>query len=98
MKMNEQRLKDLIRSFSASLELKENTVLRAEEISRRANENYLVSGKKLEGSAAAIIYIAGILEDDRRSQREIAKVALVPESTIRNRYSAIARGLNIARY
>ena len=44
-----------------------------------------------------MIYIAGILENDRRSQKEIAKIALVPESTIRNRYLTIARGLALKK-
>jgi transcription initiation factor TFIIB len=97
MNMSKQKLQDLIKSFSTTLELKENTILKAEEISRRAEENYLVSGKKTEGSAAAVIYIAGILEDDRRSQKEIAQVASVPESTIRNRYVTIVRELKIKK-
>ena len=91
--MNKANLQDLIRNYSEILELKPNTVLRARKLCREAKDNFLLSGKKLEGSAAAIVYIAGILEDDRRSQREIAQIASVPESTIRNRYLDIARGL-----
>ncbi len=93
MKMNKVNLQDLIRTYSELLELKPNTVLRARKLCREAKDNFLLSGKKLEGSAAAIIYISGILENDRKSQKEIAQVASVPESTIRNRYLAIARGL-----
>jgi transcription initiation factor TFIIB len=95
--MNKVSVQDLIRNYSEILKLKPNTVLRARKLCREAKDNFLLSGKKLEGSAAAIIYIAGILEDDRKSQREIAQVTSIPESTIRNRYLAIARGLMLCK-
>lgn len=95
--MVERKITDLIREYSKSLELKENTMLRALEISNRAEERNLLSGLKLEVSAAAIIYISGIIEADRRTQKQIAKIALTPESTIRNRYIKLVRELGIRR-
>jgi transcription initiation factor TFIIB len=95
--MIERKIAELIKSFGISLELEENTILRAIEISNRAKEKNLISGRKLEGTAAALIYISGILEDDRKTQKQIAKVASVPESTIRNRYMKIVRELEIRR-
>ena len=97
MLMTERKISDLIKKYSNSLELEEDTMLRALEISKRAEEKNLLSGKKVEGSAAALIYISGILEEDRRTQKQIANVASIPESTIRNRYLEIARALDIRR-
>jgi transcription initiation factor TFIIB len=53
-------------------------------------------GKDPGGIAAAALYIAGILEEDRRTQREISKVSRVTEVTIRNRYKGIVRSLGIS--
>ncbi|TFF67934.1 transcription initiation factor IIB, partial [Candidatus Thorarchaeota archaeon] len=52
-------------------------------------------GKDPGGIAAAALYIAGILEDDRRTQREIAEASNVTEVTVRNRYKDLVRSLNI---
>jgi transcription initiation factor TFIIB len=52
-------------------------------------------GKDPGGIAGAALYIAGILEDDRRTQREIANVSRVTEVTIRNRYKELVRVLGI---
>lgn len=95
--MIEKNLTDLIREFSIPLELRENTIITAEKLANRTEEKFLNSGKKLNGTAAAIIYISGILEEDRRTQKEISKVANIPESTIRNRYLEIARSLEIKK-
>ena len=61
--MNDQDLIKLVEEFSESLELKEKTSLRAIEIANRTIEAYLNSGNKPKGIAAAVLYIAGILED-----------------------------------
>ena len=93
--MNTKNIQGLVKAYGSSLEIEEDTILRALEISKQAEEKNLLSGLKTEGTAAALIYISGIIEDDRRTQKQIAKVASIPESTIRNRYLAIVRGLNI---
>ena len=95
--MTEREIIEYVRLISNSLELRENTALRAIDLANRSIEAYLTSGKKSEGIAAATIYIACILEDDRRTQKEISRVAKVPESTIRNQYLEIARGLEIKK-
>ncbi|MFW9852839.1 MAG: transcription initiation factor IIB, partial [Candidatus Thorarchaeota archaeon] len=83
--------------FSKPLKLRETTTIAAEKLANRTEEKFLNSGKKLIGTAAAIIYISSILEEDRRTQKEISKVANVPESTIRNRYLEIVRSLEIRK-
>ncbi|MHA1954880.1 MAG: hypothetical protein ACW96U_13140 [Candidatus Heimdallarchaeaceae archaeon] len=93
--INTKKIQGLVKSYGSSLELEEETILRALEISKRAEEKNLLSGVKLEGTAAALIYTSGIIEDDRRTQKQIANVASIPESTIRNRYMKIIRELDI---
>ena len=55
----------------------------------------LVTGRDPRGLAAAAIYIASILVDERVTQRDIAMAAGVTEVTVRNRYKELAERLNI---
>ncbi|MFW9844649.1 MAG: transcription initiation factor IIB [Candidatus Thorarchaeota archaeon] len=87
--------KDLIPRLSSDLMLNGRTVMRATEIIQRAKERYVTIGKAPNGIAGAALYIAGILEDDRRTQREIAIASRVTEVTIRNRYKELVRVLEI---
>jgi len=87
--------KDLIPRLSSDLLLEGRTVKKATEIIKEAKERYITMGKDPGGIAGAALYIAGILEDDRRTQREIANVSRVTEVTIRNRYKELVRVLGI---
>lgn len=87
--------KDLIPRLSSDLMLEGRTVKKATEIINQAKENYVTIGKSPGGIAGAALYIAGILEDDRRTQREIAQASRVTEVTIRNRYKELVRVLGI---
>ena len=87
--------KDLIPRLSSDLMLEGRTVRRATEIINQAKENYVTIGKATGGIAGAALYIAGILEEDRRTQREIAQASRVTEVTIRNRYKELVRVLGI---
>jgi transcription initiation factor TFIIB len=86
---------DLIPRLSSDLLLEGRTVKKATEIIKNAKERYVTMGKDPGGIAGAAIYIAGILEDDRRTQREIAQVSRITEVTIRNRYKELVRVLGI---
>ncbi|MFX0055365.1 MAG: transcription initiation factor IIB [Promethearchaeota archaeon] len=87
--------KDLIPRLSSDLGLEGRTIRKATEIIQRAKEGRITVGKDPGGIAGAALYIAGILEEDRRTQREIAKVSHVTEVTIRNRYKELVRSLGI---
>lgn len=87
--------KDLIPRLSSDLMLEGRTVKKATEIINQAKERYVTIGKAPGGIAGAALYIAGILEDDRRTQREIAQASRVTEVTIRNRYKELVRVLGI---
>jgi transcription initiation factor TFIIB len=67
------------------------------EILQEAKKNpSLVTGKDPRGLAAAAIYIASILTDNRVTQRNIARASGVTEVTVRNRYKELVRELEIA--
>src|SRR5437764_980480 len=68
---------------------------RAVEILTEPQYKELTSGRGPTGVAAAAIYIASILCNERRTQREVADVAGVTEVTIRNRYKELTEKLGI---
>ncbi len=86
---------DYIPRMGSLLDLSGNTMRRAAEILRIAKEKALTAGKDPAGLAAAAIYIATILEGERRTQKEIASIAGVTEVTVRNRYKELARQLGL---
>ncbi|MEM3590288.1 MAG: transcription initiation factor IIB, partial [Candidatus Bathyarchaeia archaeon] len=58
----------------------------------------LTSGRGPTGIAAAATYIATVLTNERRTQREVAEVANVTEVTIRNRYKELLERICIEVY
>jgi transcription initiation factor TFIIB len=56
----------------------------------------VTSGKGPTGVAAAALYIAAVLNEERKTQREIADAVGVTEVTIRNRFKEIVEKLGIA--
>ncbi|WP_101296174.1 transcription initiation factor IIB [Halegenticoccus soli] len=78
--------KEYVPRFASELELSEETTQKANEIIETSAEQGLLSGKSPTGFAAAALYAAGLLCNEKRTQREVADVAQVTEVTIRNRY------------
>ena len=60
-----------------------------------AESRGLTSGRCPTGVCAASIYASCLLENERRTQRDIARVSCVTEVTVRNRFSELAENLNI---
>ena len=87
--------KDFISRFCADLELSGRVQKKACELIDQATAKAITAGKDPTGLAAASIYITGILEGERRTQRRIAEVAHVTEVTIRNRYKELIKKLRI---
>lgn len=86
---------DYVPRIGSLLGLSGRVMKRAAEIIQRSKERGITAGKDPAGLAAAAIYIAALLEDERRTQKEIAQVAGVTEVTVRNRYKELARELGI---
>ncbi len=79
--------------FASELNLSEEVQQRAIDIIEETAEKGLLSGKSPTGYAAAAIYLASILCNDKRTQKEVAEAANVTEVTIRNRYHEQAEAI-----
>jgi transcription initiation factor TFIIB len=86
---------DYISRFCSELKLSGEVQTKTMEILKQANDKELTSGRGPTGVAAAAIYIASILSNERRTQREVADKAGVTEVTIRNRYKELTDKLGI---
>ena len=84
-----------ISRFVTSLKVSGETQKKAVEILNKALEKGLISGRGPMGVAAAAVYIASVLTDERRTQKEVADVAGVTEVTIRNRYRELKTALEL---
>ena len=88
---------DYMARFSSALSLSPETHSRAIKILERAKNNELTSGRGPTGIAAAALYIASLINGEKRTQREVADVAGVTEVTIRNRYKELVDILNLEK-
>lgn len=60
-----------------------------------AKKRGVVSGKDPMGLAAAALYVACVIDDVKKTQKEIAEVANVTEVTVRNRYKGLKESLKL---
>jgi len=86
---------DYLDRFCSKLNLSGEVKKKALEILKEAEERGLTSGRGPTGVAAAAIYIAAVMNGERRTQREVAEVSGVTEVTIRNRYKEITDKLGL---
>ncbi|MCX6711938.1 MAG: transcription initiation factor IIB [Candidatus Woesearchaeota archaeon] len=86
---------DYIPRFASALKLNAETQSKAVEILEQAEENELTSGRGPTGIAAASLYVAALINNEKRTQREVADIAGVTEVTIRNRYKELLKKLNL---
>jgi transcription initiation factor TFIIB len=82
--------------MASDLGLEGETVRYAIELIGKARNTGITQGKDPSGIAAAAIYISGIVNDDKRTQRGIAEIAGVTEVTVRNRYKEIVKTLDLS--
>ncbi len=72
--------------FASSLELSEESERRARQLLTNAKEKGVHSGKSPVGLAAAAVYAAALLTNEKTTQAAVSEVADISEVTIRNRY------------
>jgi len=84
-----------ISRIASSLNLSGAVQGRAAEILKEARKARITSGKDPSGLAAASLYIASIIEGERRTQKQLASAAGVTEVTVRNRYKDLVLKLEI---
>ena len=88
---------DYIPRFASSLRLVPETQSKAVEILDMAQKAELTSGRGPTGIAAAALYVAALINGEKRTQREVADVAGVTEVTIRNRYKELLEKLKLEK-
>lgn len=90
--------KSFVRRFCSELGLEEEVIQIANKMIDEGAKNGLLSGKSPTGFAAAAIYAASLLANDKRTQKEVSEVANVTEVTIRNRYQELVDNLSEEDY
>lgn len=88
---------DYIARFASALKLSAETQSKSVEIIEQAQKVELTSGRGPTGIAAAGLYVAALINGEKRTQREVADVAGVTEVTIRNRYKELLSKLNLEK-
>ncbi len=86
---------DYVPRFTTALELTPQTQTKAVEILKRSQEKELTSGRGPTGITAAALYIAALINGEKRTQREVADIAGITEVTIRNRYKELIEKLDL---
>ena len=75
--------------FTSELDLSEEAERRARELLESGKRQGVHSGKSPVGLAAAAIYAAALLTNEKVTQSEVSEVTDVSEVTIRNRYKEL---------
>ena len=78
--------KSYVPRFASKLDLSEEAGQRARELLDGAYEAGIHSGKSPVGLAAAAVYAASLLTNEKVTQNAVSEVADISEVTIRNRY------------
>jgi transcription initiation factor TFIIB len=75
--------------FASDLDLSDESERRARQLLENAKEQGVHSGKSPVGLAAAAVYAASLLTNEKVTQSEVSEVANISEVTIRNRYKEL---------
>jgi len=86
---------DYISRFASILHLSPKSQNDALRILKKADISELTSGRGPAGIAAAALYVAALINDEKKTQREVADVAGITEVTIRNRYKELIERLGL---
>ncbi|MBU0899024.1 MAG: transcription initiation factor IIB [Nanoarchaeota archaeon] len=89
------KAQDYVPRFGSLLTLSEKVQVRSVEVLDKVAKHDATSGKGPIGVAAAALYIAAVLEGEKKTQREVADTIGVTEVTIRNRYKEMVETLGI---
>ncbi|MFX1561973.1 MAG: hypothetical protein ACFFDP_01565 [Promethearchaeota archaeon] len=84
-----------IQQYSEALNFSGRTSLRAQDILTKAQRRGKTDIKNLNQLVAASLYIACILENERRTQKEISEITHVSPAAIHHRYLEIVQAIGI---
>jgi transcription initiation factor TFIIB len=82
-----------VNRIASKVGLSERVARKAIEIVRMTEEREISAGKAPMGLAASSLYLAGVIEGEVKTQKEIAEAAGVTEVTVRNRYKGLRADL-----
>ncbi|WP_247729332.1 transcription initiation factor IIB [Halovivax limisalsi] len=82
--------------FVSGLDLSDETERTARELLESARGDGVHSGKSPVGLAAAAVYAAALLTNEKVTQNEVSEVANISEVTIRNRYKELLEASDMA--
>ena len=82
-----------VNRIASQVGLSQKVARKAIEIVRMTEEKEISAGKAPMGLAASALYLAGVLEGEVKTQKEIAEAAGVTEVTVRNRYKGLRADL-----
>jgi transcription initiation factor TFIIB len=85
-----------ISKIASRAEISMQTQQSAIRVLKDARKKGVVAGKDPMGLAAAALYVACVLENEKKTQKEIAEIANVTEVTVRNRYKGLKDALGLA--
>lgn len=81
--------------IGSRININEKTQQTAIDLLHKAEEKKAIAGKDPMGIAAAAIYIACVIEGEKKTQKDIAEAAGVTEVTVRNRYKGLRKVLKL---
>ncbi len=81
--------------FCSELRLYDGVQVKAVDILKWASEKGIINGHNPTSMAAAAVYIASILCNDRKTQQEVARAAGITEVTVRNNFKELNQKLGI---
>ncbi len=84
-----------VSKIGSKIGVNEKTQQTAINVLRKAEEKKAIAGKDPMGIAAAALYIACVIEGEKKTQKEIAEAAFVTEVTVRNRYKGLRKVLKL---
>ena len=82
-----------VNRIASSVGFTERVARKAIEIIRLTEDKEISAGKSPMGLAASALYLAGVIEGEVKTQKEIAEAAGVTEVTVRNRYKGLRADL-----
>jgi len=95
LNLNQYDTGSFIVKIANNLKLKERTKRNALDILHRSEKEEITAGKNPIAQAAASLYLACLLNDEKVSQKKFSKTAEVSDVTVRNRVAQIRRTLNL---
>ena len=93
--LNQYDISSFVSKISNNLNLKEKTKRDALNMLDRCEKEQITAGKHPVGQAAASLYIACMINEEKISQKKFSAESGVSEVTIRNRVALITKTLNL---